>query len=255
MNAMEGEPDHPERIMEYQRREFVLLSKMSQRWREIRKLRQQANEAVHSFEDTQKDSLQGAFVDPLVNLELAMLRQRLKDKDQEIDRLKEQSLSAAFHPNSIQGQKLLKKCAELLEENSDLARQLGEEWMQVLRIQLSSERAKRVQLRQRIAEFDRRAHQIDAENEQMQKRISTLGQQLCDTRAEIDMMKKDIEETKAGVKRRRESGAAGGGESKRSRGAEKAEAAAAPAQALAAAAAAAPAVKGVVPAAPVPASA
>merc|ERR1711920_416917 len=105
----------------------------------------------HGFEDTQKDSLRGANVDPAVNIEIAMLRQRLREKDQEIARLKEESHNAQFQPNSIQGQKLLQKCAHLLEENSELGRQLGEERIQVLRIQLTAERTKRVQLKQRTA--------------------------------------------------------------------------------------------------------
>mmetsp|Transcript_31537 Transcript_31537/g.90438 ORF Transcript_31537/g.90438 Transcript_31537/m.90438 type:complete len:227 (+) Transcript_31537:91-771(+) len=199
-----GESDLTEHIMEYQRREYALLSRMAQREREMRRLRQQAGEAVHSFEDTQKDSLRGAYVDPTVNIEIAMLRQRLKEKDQEIARLKEESHNAQFQPSSIQGQKLLSKCAHLLEENSELARQLGEERMQVLRIQLTAERKKRAQLKQRIAEFDRHAEQVDAENERMQKKIADLGQNLQDVRAEIDRHKKDIEDFRSGAKRKKD---------------------------------------------------
>eukprot|EP00414_Alexandrium_minutum_P003670 CAMPEP_0113820198 /NCGR_PEP_ID=MMETSP0328-20130328/1120_1 /TAXON_ID=39455 /ORGANISM="Alexandrium minutum" /LENGTH=223 /DNA_ID=CAMNT_0000788133 /DNA_START=12 /DNA_END=683 /DNA_ORIENTATION=- /assembly_acc=CAM_ASM_000350 len=190
--------------MEYQRREYALLSKVAQREREMRRLRQQAGEAVHSFEDTQKDSLRGAYVDATVNIDIAMLRQRLKEKDQEIARLKEESHNAQFQPSSLQGQKLLRKCTHLLEENSELARQLGEERMQVLRIQMTAERKKRAQLKQRIAEFDRHAEQVDAENERMQKKIAELGQNLKDTRAEIDRNKKDIEEFRSGAKRKKE---------------------------------------------------
>merc|ERR1719265_1562288 len=108
---MEGEPDLTDRIMEFQRREYMLLSKMAQREREMRRLRQQASEAKNSFEDTRKDSLRDAFVDPAVNIEIALLRQRLKEKDQEMERLKEEQTKSTFQPQSIQGQKLLRKCA------------------------------------------------------------------------------------------------------------------------------------------------
>ncbi|CAE8640589.1 unnamed protein product [Polarella glacialis] len=112
-----------------------------------------------------------------------------------------------FQPNSIQGKKLLDKCSHLLEENSEIARHLGEERMQVMRIQLTAERTKRVQLRQRIAEFDRHAEQIDAENERMQKKIADLGSSLKETRAEIDRNKKDIEDFRSsGSKRKRPDG-------------------------------------------------
>merc|ERR1711870_76448 len=102
------------------------------------------------------------------------LRQCLKTKEDEINRLKEANRTAELQPNSIQGQKLLRKCAHLLEENSELGRQLGEERMQVLRIQMTAERKKRVQLKQRLAEFDRHAEQVDAENERMQTKIGEL---------------------------------------------------------------------------------
>mmetsp|Transcript_15924 Transcript_15924/g.37560 ORF Transcript_15924/g.37560 Transcript_15924/m.37560 type:complete len:260 (+) Transcript_15924:83-862(+) len=189
-----GNPDQMETIMDYQRREFVLLSRMAQRGREMQKLRQQANEAVNSFDDTRKDSLRGAYLDPAVNSELVMLRQLLRDQDKEIEKLREENHNAPFHPTSIQGQKLLQKCAHLLEENSELGRQLGEEWLQTLRIQIAAERQKRVQLKRRIAEFEQEGEQIDAENERMQKRIAGLGQELKDARTEIDRMKKEIEE-------------------------------------------------------------
>merc|ERR1712187_701463 len=126
------------------------------------------------------------------------------EKDQEIASLKEESSNAQFQPNSIQGRKLQDKCKHLLEENSELGRQLGEERVQMLRIQLTVERQKRLQLRQRIAEFDRHAEQVDAENERMQRKIAELGQQLKDTRAEIDRHKKDIEEFRSNTKRKKD---------------------------------------------------
>lgn len=195
--------DPTEQIMEYQRREYILLSRMAQRQRGMRKLQLEANEAVEAFSETQKDSLRGASVDPVINIELAMLRQQIREKDQEIAKLKEETHSAQFQPNSIQGQKLLQKCSHLLDENAEFGRQLGEERMQVLRIQLTAERQRRLQLRQRIAEYDRHAEQVDGENERMQKKIAELGQSLKAVRGEIDHIKKDIDEFKLGSKRPR----------------------------------------------------
>ena len=84
-----------------------------------------------------------------------------------------------FQPNSIQGKKLLccwrlaleslsrssasvarEKCNHLEEENAEIARQLSEERLQVLRIQLSAERRKRLQLRARIAQLDEYAEKV-----------------------------------------------------------------------------------------------
>jgi len=207
-NAEGGEQDQTERIMEYQRREYAMLSKIAQREREMRKLSQESAEAFHSFDDNRKDSLRGGYVDPAVNIEIGLLRQRLREKDQEIAKLREEVTSAQFQPNSIQGKKLLDKCSHLLEENAEIARQLGEEKMQVIRIQLTAERRKRIQLRQRIEQFDKHAEQVDAENERMQKKIADLGQSLKETKTEIDKCKKDIEDYRSGGKRKREAAAA-----------------------------------------------
>lgn len=190
--------DLTDRIMEYQRREHVLLARMARGEREMRGLRRQASEAAHSFKDTRKDSLKDAAVDPVVNVEIATLRQRIEVQSAEIERLRQELRNAAFHPNRIQGQKLLTKCAHLVEENAELGRQLGEERLQTLRIQLSAERKRKLQLDQRIAAFDGMAEQIDAENEKMQTRIADLGQTLKDCRADVDKCKADIEELKAG---------------------------------------------------------
>jgi len=206
--SMDGvEPDQTERIMEYQRREYAMLSKIAQREREMRKMSQESAEAFHSFDDNRKDSLRGGYVDPAVNIEIGLLRQRLREKDQEIAKLREEAQSAQFQPNSIQGKKLLDKCSHLLEENAEIARQLGEEKMQVIRIQLTAERRKRIQLRQRVEQFDKHAEQVDAENERMQKKIADLGQTLKETKAEVDKCKKDIEDYRAGGKRKREAAA------------------------------------------------
>eukprot|EP00933_Yihiella_yeosuensis_P074938 TRINITY_DN84034_c0_g1_i1.p1 TRINITY_DN84034_c0_g1~~TRINITY_DN84034_c0_g1_i1.p1 ORF type:complete len:263 (-),score=80.56 TRINITY_DN84034_c0_g1_i1:124-912(-) len=197
MAASSGEPDNTERIMEYQRREYAMLSKIAQRKREMAKMCQESSEVFHAFEDNQKDSLRNAYVDPAVNIEIGILRQRLREKDAEIAKLKDELGNAEFQPNSIQGKKLLDKCSHLLEENAEIARQLGEERMQVLRIQLVAERQKKIQLRQRLAEFDRHGEQVDAENERMQVKIADLGKTLKETRAEIDKHKKDVEEWRA----------------------------------------------------------
>ncbi|CAK9009027.1 V-type proton ATPase subunit E (V-ATPase subunit E) (ClVE-1) (Vacuolar proton pump subunit E) [Durusdinium trenchii] len=95
----------------------------------------------------EQDSLKGAYVDPTVNLEIGLMRQRLRIKDQEIAQVREELQNAQFQPNGIQGKKLLDKCNHLQEENAEIARQLSEEKLQVLRIQLCAERQKRVQLR------------------------------------------------------------------------------------------------------------
>lgn len=199
--------DATDRIMEYQRREYAFLSQTARREREMKGLRRKAGEAAHSFRDMQKDSLEDALVDPAVNLEIALLRQRLEEKDKELVRLKEESQNSSFQPNSIQGKKLLNKCTHLLEENSELGRQLAEEQMQNLSIQMQVERKKRQQLKLRISELDRHAEQIDGENERMQTKIAELGKGLKAAKAEIEQLRKEIDnynEPGGGTKRKKD---------------------------------------------------
>merc|ERR1719456_2186911 len=99
------------------------------------------------------------------------------------------------------GQKLIKKCTKLLEENSELGKQLGEERVQSLKIQISFERKKGEQLRERLAMFNRRAESVDTENERLQTKIAELGSQLKDAKAEAEKLKKEIEDIKTGKKR------------------------------------------------------
>ncbi|OLP77971.1 Pre-mRNA-splicing regulator WTAP [Symbiodinium microadriaticum] len=204
MASADGEGDITERIMEFQRREYAMLSRLAQREREMTKLGQECAEAFYAFDDNRKDSLRGGYVDPAVNIEITLLRQRLREKDQEISQVREELQNAQFQPNSIQGKKLLDKCQHLMEENAEIARQLSEEKMQVLRIQLAAERRKRLQLRQRSAFLDRYAEQADQENEKMEKKITDLGQSLKETRAEIEKHKKEMEEGKSGKRKQRE---------------------------------------------------
>ncbi|CAE7215865.1 Wtap [Symbiodinium sp. CCMP2592] len=192
MASADGVGDITERIMEFQRREYAMLSRLAQREREMTKLGQECAEAFYAFDDNRKDSLRGGYVDPAVNIEITLLRQRLREKDQEISQVREELQNAQFQPNSIQGKKLLDKCQHLMEENAEIARQLSEEKMQVLRIQLAAERRKRLQLRQRSAFLDRYAEQADQENEKMEKKITDLGQSLKETRAEIEKHKKAL---------------------------------------------------------------
>eukprot|EP00929_Paragymnodinium_shiwhaense_P040556 TRINITY_DN21162_c0_g1_i1.p1 TRINITY_DN21162_c0_g1~~TRINITY_DN21162_c0_g1_i1.p1 ORF type:complete len:267 (+),score=94.42 TRINITY_DN21162_c0_g1_i1:95-895(+) len=197
--------DSTERIMEYQRREYAFLSQTARQEREMKGLRRKAGEAAYSFRDMQKDTLEDACVDPAVNMEIALLRQRLIEKDNEIAKLKDESQNSTFQPNSIQGKKLLNKCSHLLEENSELGRQLAEERMQSLRIQIAVQRRVRQQLKGRIGELDRHAEQVDGENEKMQQKIAELGKGLKAARAEIDSVKKDIEDYNlGGTKRKKE---------------------------------------------------
>lgn len=200
--------DLTEKVMELQRREYAFLSRFAQREREMRKLGQECAEAFHAFDDSRKDSLKGALVDPAVNLEIGLMRQRLRIKDQEIAQVREELQNAQYQPNSMQGKKLLDKCNHLQEENAEIARQLSEEKLQVLRIQLCAERRKRLQLRQRIAQLDQYAEKVDEENDKMTKKFTDLGQSLKEIRAEVERYKKEIEEMKSGKKRKEAAAAA-----------------------------------------------
>ena len=119
--------DQHKTIETYLQREHVYLSKIAEQERQIQKYKNIANDIQSRFEEGfEKTSLRLAMVDPTVNMEILRLRQRLKAKDDEIGDLKREIASTSFKPTSIAGQKLMRKCRTLLEENQSLGRQISE---------------------------------------------------------------------------------------------------------------------------------
>ncbi|CAD7952958.1 unnamed protein product [Amoebophrya sp. A25] len=156
-------------------REHVYLAKLAEKDREIGKYKQVANDVQTRFEDAfEKTSLRFAMVDPAVNMEVLRLRQKLKAQDDEIDSLKQELKATQFKPTSISGQKLMKKCRALLEENQSLGRQISEGPIQDLLIALGNERRTVRQLNEKLQDAQAQCQHLDEENEKLSLQVTQL---------------------------------------------------------------------------------
>eukprot|EP00397_Hematodinium_sp_SG-2012_P064082 GEMP01089824.1.p1 GENE.GEMP01089824.1~~GEMP01089824.1.p1 ORF type:complete len:192 (+),score=50.26 GEMP01089824.1:44-619(+) len=160
-------------------REYCYLAKLSELDRCLLREKQIASEIQAAFEDsTSKTSLRQGLVDPVVNMEILLLRQKLREKEQKIESLQDEINSSSFDPKSISGQKLMKKCRALLEENQDLGRQLAEEKFQDLTVLLKAEKKKCEQLKEKLKESTEFCSVLDDENEKLQLAYQQLLEKL-----------------------------------------------------------------------------
>merc|ERR1711918_301348 len=100
----------------------------------------------------------------------------------------------------INGQKLLRRCRELLDENGELATQLGEELLQDMKVLILMERKRGSHLRAAHKAAEDRAAHVDTANEQMQQKIADLGRQCRDSRIECDKIREELEAERKSAK-------------------------------------------------------
>ncbi|CAD7967034.1 unnamed protein product [Amoebophrya sp. A120] len=157
-------------------REHAYLAKLAEKEREIQKYKQIANDVQNRFEDNfEKTSLRFAMVDPAVNMEILRLRQKIRSQDEEIDALKMELKATQFKPTSISGQKLMKKCRALLEENQSLGRQISEGPIQDLLVALGSERQTVKQLKEKLKQSETARLELDNECERLCALVESNG--------------------------------------------------------------------------------
>jgi len=160
-------------------REYCYLARLSELERELHRERKTSSEIQAAFDDSRgKASLRLALVDPVVNMEILLLREKLRQKEEKIESLQDEISSSSFDPKSICGQKLMKKCRALLEENQDLGRQLAEEKFQDLTVLVKTEKKKVEQLREKMREQSEFCSVLDDENEKLQCAYQLLQQKL-----------------------------------------------------------------------------
>eukprot|EP00392_Amoebophrya_sp_AT5.2_P004039 g4044.t1 len=160
-------------------REHAYLAKLAEKDREILQYKAISNDIQQRFEDAfEKTSLRFAMVDPTVNMEILRLRQKIKAQDEQIDGLKTELLATQFRPTSVSGQKLMKKCRVLLEENQSLGRQISEGPIQDLLVALGHERQQVKQLSERLKKAEKNEQILDEENEKLSAQVESLTFQL-----------------------------------------------------------------------------
>lgn len=123
---------------------------------------------------TKKAFFTSLQVDPVVNMEILRLRQKLAEKDDQLNAYKVDIASTRFNPTSVSGQKLMHKCRELLEENRSLGRQINEGPIRDLLIAWGLEKGRNDDLQTKLNQRDGFVKLLDDENEKLQVALETL---------------------------------------------------------------------------------
>ena len=190
-----------DKLLAAQRREYIFLAKTIQQEREMERLRSQLGDArVPAGE-----SLAGTLADPTVNMEIKFLREKLLTDERRIAQLDEE-LQSRFDVKSSAGQKLVKKCRHLLEENQELGRQLAQDRTQDFQVLLDEEKAKTAKVKDRLRKQLEFNKVLDTENEKMQQTVTVLVKTLRETSGERDDLVAQLRELGQGPKRRSSAG-------------------------------------------------
>jgi hypothetical protein len=179
-----------EKANEFQLREYMYAAQVAALGREVDLHRAGKPPAEPSA------SLTGAFSDPVINMEICALRQIIADKDQEIEKLREELAAATFDPNAMAGLKLMKKMKKILEENQDLGKQLVEDKALGAAAALAKEKELHAATQEELRESTEFSSILDEENEKLQVQIQELTKKLAE-------VKKQQAEDGAGQKRAR----------------------------------------------------
>merc|ERR1719253_132952 len=169
------------KLAEHERREFLLLSQISARDREVELYRH-----AHAARSTEQRSLMETLVDPVVNLEIRALRSRLAETEQKVENLQEELEASTFDPNTISGKKLIAKTRKLLDENADLGKRISEDHGLRARAELEAEKQRHQETREKLREAKEFSEILDEENEKLQAQIQELSKKLLEVRRERD---------------------------------------------------------------------
>lgn len=191
------------KIVDYQAREKVYLAGLVGQETEMNQLRQMAVDVLGAYGDVSRAAVRASLVDPALNMEVLLLRQKAREKDLQISALREELEANTFDQKSPAGVKLMNKCKALLEENRELGEQLREERVGELWQALQAEQARNTQLRQKCDEAAAFCQELSQENDTLQGTIAKVAGKLRESRAELDALRKERAEAKAKRKKER----------------------------------------------------
>ncbi|KAF8819976.1 hypothetical protein IE077_000593 [Cardiosporidium cionae] len=172
-------------------REFALLSYISALERELEKTRFLVKDwrDNHEIEDNQ---LRTVIVDPTINLEIKELRQRLFEKDILLKKSKEDLNAQNFNPQSVVGQRLVKKCKTLLDENDELGKTISESRLQPLSIFISNLKKYIHALKVEMTQLRELNFDMDADNDALTSQLSEMTRKYTEMRTERDGLLKQL---------------------------------------------------------------
>jgi len=192
------------KIEEYKAREHIYLAGLIGQEAELTKLRCMGSDVLSAYGDVSRAAVRGGLFDPTQNLEVLMLRQRARERDIEIDRLREELEANRFDQKLPAGQALMKKCKALLTENRELGEEIKEERMADLRGAVQAEQRRNGELLARCNEASEFCKTLSQENEKLQGHIARVAGRLREARTELEALRKERAEAKAQRKKERD---------------------------------------------------
>lgn len=204
MAASAADGEIARKIEEYKAREHIYLAGLIGQEAELTKLRCMASDVLGAYGDVSRAAVRGGLFDPTQNLEVLMLRQRARERDTEIDRLREELEANRFDQKLPAGQALMKKCKALLTENRELGEEIKEERLADLRGAFQAEQRRNGELLARCSEASEFCKTLSQENEKLQGTIARVAGRLREARTELEALRKERAEAKAQRKKERD---------------------------------------------------
>merc|ERR1719277_2038922 len=130
-------------------------------------------------------------------MEVLLLRQKVRERDQQIDKLREELEANRFDQKQPGGQALMRKCKALLTENRELGQEIREERIAELRVAYQAEQRLNEELREKCGEASEFCKELVNENDKLQGTISKVAGRLRDARNELQVLQKERAEAKA----------------------------------------------------------
>lgn len=205
-----SDPELARKIEEYQARERVYRAGLLEQDAQVNQLRRMSSDIVAAYGDVSRAAIRGALADPTQNMEVLLLRQKAREKDEQIKQLREELEANRFDQQAPAGQALMKKCRALLEENRELGEQIREEKNAELRAALQDEQKLTADLQDKLMESVEFMKELQQENEKLQGTMSRVAGRLREARAELVEVRKERAEAKSKKKREKEQQKAAG---------------------------------------------
>ncbi|CAJ1378440.1 unnamed protein product [Effrenium voratum] len=182
---------------EYRARESIYLSALVGQEAEMTQLKAIAAEIMGAYGDASRAAQRGALSDAASNMEVLMLRQQARSKEQRVRQLKDDLEANRFDQSDPAGKALMQKCKALLSENRELGELMGQDRLADLRVALQNEQRRNAELLQKCEESAEFCRELSQDNEKLQGSIAKVAGTLRQARTELEQLKRQRQEAKA----------------------------------------------------------
>lgn len=184
------------KIEEYQSREKVYMAGIMGQEGEMCRLKAMASDVLGAYGDGSRASLRSSLFYPTANMEVLMLRQKMRDREQQITHLREELEANRFDQKLPAGQALMKKCKALLLENKELGEEIKDGRSKELRVALDAEKNLNQELYQKVNEAAEFCKELSDENAKLQGTIAKVAGRLRESKGDLEVLVKERTEAK-----------------------------------------------------------